>query len=70
MIGELMGTSRQRLLFALESPELDNFGEGDNFMRIWSAFLSEKPGWVLKDGRMQKRKRVVIICYLTHKKSK
>jgi hypothetical protein len=70
MIGEVMVTSRQRLLFALDSPELDDFGEGDNFMRIWSVFLSEKPGWVLKDGRMQERKRVIIIHYLTHKKSK
>jgi hypothetical protein len=52
MTGELMGTSRQRLRFVLDSPELDNFGEGDNFTRIWLAFLSEKPECMLKDGRM------------------
>jgi hypothetical protein len=34
MIGELMGTSRQRLIFPLDSPEFDNFGVGDSLMRI------------------------------------
>jgi hypothetical protein len=53
MNGEPLGTSTQRLLYNLDSPEIDSFGEGDNFMRIWLAFLSEKPGWVLKDGRTQ-----------------
>ena len=61
MTAELMGTSRHRLLFALDSPDLDNFGEDDSFARILSAFLSEKLGWVLKEGRMQERRRVIII---------
>ena len=65
MNGEPLGTSTQRLLYNLDSPEIDSFGEGDNFMRIWLAFLSEKPGWVLKDGRTQEWRRVMI-CHLTH----
>jgi len=37
----------------LHGPEFDNFGGGNNFREFWLAFLSEKPGWVLMDGRMQ-----------------
>jgi hypothetical protein len=61
MIGELMGTSGHKLLFALDGHKLDNFGEDDNFIRIWLAFLSEKPVGVLTDGNMQERRRVTAI---------
>jgi hypothetical protein len=65
-----MGTSGHKLLFALDRPKLDNFGEDDNFIRIWLAFLSEISGGVLTDGNVKERRRVIIICYLTHSKDR
>jgi hypothetical protein len=51
MTGELVRTSPWRLLLTLYGPEFANFG--GKILKIWLAFLPEKPGWVLIDGRMQ-----------------
>jgi hypothetical protein len=53
MIGELVRTSPWRLLVTLYGPEFDNFGGGNSPMKVWLAYLTEKPGWVLMCGRMQ-----------------
>jgi hypothetical protein len=57
MIGELVRISPWRPLFTLDGPEFDNFVEGDNSMKFWLVFLTEKPGWVLMGGRMQELRR-------------
>jgi hypothetical protein len=59
MTGELVRTSPRRLFVALHGPEFDNFGGGNNFWEFWLAFLSEKPEWVLMDGRTQEWRHVI-----------
>ena len=51
MIDELVRTSPGRLLITLDSPEFDNYGAGDNPMRILVAFPPSGETWVGLDIR-------------------